>query len=224
MVDEREHTLLGPPPSQDPLRWWFDACRGSTRITWSLSLELRWFGWGDPPVELGAVAAGGRGEVRTDRYAPIERDDVSIKLRGRSRLAIKQRRARLSVVEGLPPAERWSRRTGRTPLRWTVHHPSWVPIAKRRSRLLVDLSGEPAVATGRRAAIARGGAVEVAELEVPGAPPLWTAACETWGPADVADLARLVAWPRVDWSAVHAEAWLAGGYACALRQLGDDGG
>jgi hypothetical protein len=207
------------PPRDDPLRWWFAACRGSAQGGSSLSLELRWFGRGEPPPAVTAVRAGGRTETRTDHYALLDRDDVSIKLRGRSRLGIKQRRCLTTVADGLPPAERWSRRSARTQGRWVVTGPSWFPVTKRRARVLVDLrDGEPVVATGRRAALERGGAMEVVELAVPGGDLWWSVACETWGPSDRDGLGRLLEWPGVDWHLVDRSACLGAGYAAALRQ------
>jgi hypothetical protein len=212
--------ILPPPPQHEPLRWWFDASAGSVRRDTAISLELRWFGRGEPPPGIRELTADGRSESRMDHYALLARDDVSIKLRGRSRLAIKQRRCRVALADDLPVAERWTRRSARTPQRWLTDGSSWFAIHKHRAQVVVDLSDEtPVWLASRRRSLPRGGALELVQLEVPGGRSVWSVACETWGPSDATDLVRLLQWTAVDWRAVDDAASLSGGYPSALPRL-----
>jgi hypothetical protein len=183
------------------------------------SLELRWFGRDAPPEELVRFTGSVSTEVRTDRYARVDRDDVSIKLRGRARLGLKQRRCRIVVDDRLPPAERWSRRSARTNVD-PDREGDWVSLHKRRRRILFDLAGDdPVQVSSGRSSFARGGAIELVELRWDDAGErLWSVACESWGPHDRDDLVRLLSWAGIDWTAVHVRSWRAGGYAAMLRR------
>jgi hypothetical protein len=211
-------------PVGDPLRWWHQLTAGSAGTERGVSLELRWFGLGEPPAELVTLTAGAPSQRRSDHYAQLGRDDVSLKVRGRVRVSIKQRRCRVPVVDGLPPAERWSRRSARSD-RAEAHGShgslSWVTVAKRRTRTLIDLTGPvPALATAPRRLLPRGGAVELVELRLPDEElRLWSAACEAWGPGDREGLVRVIEWSAVDWAGIDREGWLAAGYPVLLRRL-----
>lgn len=212
--------------ADDPLRWWSEVAGQSSRLDRSVSLELRWFGTGRPPADLQRLAATGSRQVRTDRYAVIDRDDLSLKRRGRTRMSLKQRRCQVPVLDGLPLAERWSRRTGRqAPIERLEQGFAWLPVAKRRLRLLIDLSGpEPQRCVERRSTLVRGGSVEVVQIEVgSGGAQLWSAAGEAWGPDDRDGLGRLLRWSNVDWWAIDQRAWMAGSYPAVLRRSGPEG-
>lgn len=208
----------------DPLQWWSGVAAESARTRRSVSLELRWFGTGDPPAVLDTLAATGTAQFRTDRYAIVDRDDLSLKRRGRSRLGLKQRRCRVPVVDDLPPAERWTRRTSRrASIAQVEHQYRWLAVAKHRVRLLVDLSGvEPEHCGDRRSTLVRGGSLEVVHLEVlgeGGTVPLWSVAAEAWGAQDRVGLRQLLHWSPVDWRAVDRQAVLRGGYPALLRRV-----
>lgn len=207
----------------DPLQWWSGVAAKSPRTRRSVSLELRWFGSGEPPADLQQLAATGTQQFRTDRYAIVDRDDLSLKWRGRSRLGLKQRRCRVPVVDDLPPAERWTRRTSRrAPIEPVEQQYRWIAVAKHRARLLVDLSGvEPQHCRDRRSTLVRGGSLEVVELEIldgDRSVPLWSAAAEVWGAHDRAALHQVLLWSAVDWRAIDEGAWMRGGYPALLRR------
>jgi hypothetical protein len=172
-----------------------------------------------PPEELVGFTGSASTEVRTDRYVLLDRDDVSIKLRGRARLGLKQRRCRIVIDDRLPPAERWSRRSGRT-----ADPPDgdagWISMHKRRRRILFDLAGEdPVQVRAGRSTYPRGGAIELVELRWDDdGERLWSVACESWGPHDREDLARLLVWAGIDWTGVDGGSWCSGGYAAMLRR------
>jgi hypothetical protein len=212
----------GGAPADDPFQLWGQLTGAGRTVTWSRSLERRWFGPSPPEVAEPTLGRLGTAtEQRVDRYARLGRPDMNLKLRDGRRAGLKVRRCSIDLGDGLPPAERWTRRSAPLAVAVPDGAASWWTVLKDRSRAVVDLSGPVPVRCepgGRRPR--RGGAVEVVRIDVPAADvTAWSVAVESWGADDVAGLRRLSQWVDVDWTAVERWSVMTSAYPSWIEAL-----